>query len=58
MAPQHPHSGFPLQGLKFGPVQPYGLMGAQAKPFPQNDKRSVYIPVALPAATTLDDPVR
>lgn len=32
--PQNPHGGFPLQGLQFGPVQPYGLIGALAKPLP------------------------
>ena len=29
---QYPRSGFPLQGLEFGPVQPYGLIEAQAQP--------------------------
>jgi hypothetical protein len=50
--------GLPLRRLELGPVQPYGLIGAQAKPLSQNDKCGVYVPVLLPAALTLNYPVR
>jgi hypothetical protein len=36
--PQDPCDDLPLQRRKFGPIQPYGLIGAQAKPLSQNDQ--------------------
>jgi len=43
IAPQNPGSGLLLRGLEFGPVQPYGLIRAQAKPFPQNDHGGIKV---------------
>ena len=58
IAPQNPGSGLLLRGLEFGPVQPYGLIRAQAKPFPQNDHGGINVPIADPATVALDDSVR
>jgi len=32
IAPRYLRSGFPLQRLEFGPVQPYGLVRVQVRP--------------------------
>jgi putative transposase len=55
--PQDPCDGLPLQRREFGPVQPYGLIWAQAKPFSQDDQGGVLVSIADPAALALKDPV-
>lgn len=58
VAAQDPPGGFPLQGREFGPVQPYGLIGAQAKPFAQGHEGGVPVPVSGPPAEATHLPLR
>jgi hypothetical protein len=57
ITPPYPCSGLPLRGRQFGPVQPYGLIVAQAKPFPQDDQGGINIPMAGPATVAPENSV-